>query len=199
MRETKFKSYLLEQAQISKGTRVLDLGCGTGTLAIMTKRVHPEAEIVGIDADSKILGIARDKAARAGVEVMLDQGMADQLPYADNSFDRVLSSLVLHHLSSENKRRTLREVFRVLSSDGRLHVVDFGLPRTLYSRLLARLTANSEEVAANIQGLLAQMFRQVGFEKVVETRQFMTVAGALSFYQGQKPYEKIKDQGVQAA
>ena len=186
MREKRFKGDLIEQAKITDGNRVLDVGCGTGTLAIMTKRIHPDAEVVGIDADSKILGIARDKAAKAGINVTLDQGMADQLPYADSSFDRVLSSLFLHHLSTENKERTLREVFRVLRSDGRFDVIDFGPPRTLYSRVLARLTAKSEEVAVNVKGLLPEMFREAGFEKVAETKQFMTVAGALSFYQGTK-------------
>jgi ubiquinone/menaquinone biosynthesis C-methylase UbiE len=187
MREKKFKTDLIEQAQVSSGSRVLDVGCGTGTLAIMTKELHPETEVVGIDADSKILTIARDKAAKAGINVTMDQGMADRLPYADGSFDRVLSSLFFHHLLTESKRRTLREVFRVLRSDGRLHVVDFGPPRTFYSRLVARLTARSEEVAANVQGLLPEMFREAGLEKVAETKQFLTVAGALSFYQGQKP------------
>lgn len=66
-------------------------------------------------------------------------------------------------------------------------MVDFGTPRTFYSRLVIRLTAGSEEVAANVQGLLPEMFREVGFENVAETKQFMTVAGVLSFYQGQKP------------
>ena len=187
MRETRFKTDLVEQAQMTQGSRVLDVGCGTGTLAIMVKQLHPEAEVVGIDADSKILGIARTKAAKGGFSLTLDQGMADQLPYADSSFDRVLSSLFLHHLTTENKRRTLGEVFRVLRSAGRFDVVDFGLPRTFYSRLLARLTANGEELAANVQGLLPEMFREVGFGNVAETKQFMTVAGALSFYQGQKP------------
>jgi ubiquinone/menaquinone biosynthesis C-methylase UbiE len=187
MREKRFKTDLIEQAQVSSGSRVLDVGCGTGTLVIMTKELHPETQVVGIDADSKILGIARAKAAKAGISVTLDQGMADQLPYSDNSFDRVLSSLFLHHLSTESKRRTLREVFRVLRSDGQLHVVDFGPPRTFYSRLIARFTARSEEVAANVQGLLPNMFREAGFEKVAETKEFLTVAGALSFYQGQKP------------
>ena len=180
------KRDLIRQAEITDGKRVLDVGCGTGTLAIMTKQIHPDAEVVGIDADSKILGIARDKAAKAGMRVTLDQGMADELPYADSSFDRVLSSLFLHHLSTENKRRTLREVFRVLRSDGRFDVVDFGLPRSLYSRLVAKLTARSEEVAVNVRGLLPEMFSQAGFETVAETKQFMTVAGALSFYQGTK-------------
>ena len=187
MREKRFKTDLVEQAQVSSGSRVLDIGCGTGTLAIMTKELHPDSEVVGIDADAKILGLARAKAVKAGVNLALDQGMADQLPHADSSFDRVLSSLFFHHLSTENKRRTLLEIFRVLRSEGRLDVVDFGPPRTFYSRWLARLTAKSEEVAVDVQGLLPEMFREAGFQNVGETKQFMTVAGALSFYQSQKP------------
>ena len=186
MREKRFKGDLIEQAQISNGNRVLDVGCGTGTLAIMTKQLHPESEVIGIDADSKILGIARAKAAKGGIRLTFDQGMADQLPYADSSFDRVLSSLFLHHLSTENKGRTLREVLRVLRSGGRFDAVDFGPPRTFYSRLVARFIVNNEEVAANLQGLLPEMFREAGFQDVLETKQFMTVAGALSFYQGLK-------------
>lgn len=113
--------------------------------------------------------------------------MADQLPYADISFDRVLSSLFLHHLTTDNKRLTLREVFRILRPGGRFDVVDFGPPRTFYSRLVARVTADNEEVAANLQGRLPEMFREAGFQNVLETKQFMTIAGALSFYQGRKP------------
>ncbi|MGH9872279.1 MAG: class I SAM-dependent methyltransferase [Pyrinomonadaceae bacterium] len=186
MREHRFKGDLIEQAQMSNGMRVLDIGCGTGTLAIMVKQVHPEAEVFGIDADSKILALARAKAAKASLNLTLDQGMADQLRYADSSFDRVLSSLFLHHLTTENKRRTFREVFHVLRPGGRFDVIDFGPPRTFYSRLVARITANNEEVAANLQGLLPEMFRGAGFQNVLETKQFMTLAGALSFYQGQK-------------
>ncbi len=186
MRESRFKTDLIEQAQIGNGNGVLDVGCGTGTLAIMTKQLHPEAEVVGIDADSKILRIARAKAAKASINVTLDQGMADQLPYPDSSFDRVISSLFLHHLSTEDKQRTLREVLRVLRTGGRFDVVDFGPPCTFYSRLVARITVNNEEVAANLQGLLPEMFREAGFQNVAETKQFMTIAGALSFYQGQK-------------
>ncbi|MFN2511857.1 MAG: class I SAM-dependent methyltransferase [Pyrinomonadaceae bacterium] len=133
MRAHRFKGDLVEQAQMSNGMRVLDIGCGTGTLAIMVKQVHPEAEVFGIDADSKILAIARAKAAKASLNLTLDQGMADQLPYADSSFDRVLSSLFLHHLTTENKRRTFREVFRVLRPGGRFDVIIWPAANLLFS------------------------------------------------------------------
>jgi SAM-dependent methyltransferase len=113
--------------------------------------------------------------------------MADQLPYAADSFDRVLSSVMLHHLSTDNKRRTLAEVLRVLLPGGGLHVVDFGPPRTLYSRLVALVAARSEEMAANVRGRLTELFREAGFEGVEEAGQFSSVAGALSFYRARKP------------
>jgi ubiquinone/menaquinone biosynthesis C-methylase UbiE len=187
MREERFKRRLIEQAGIRGGHRVLDLGCGTGTLAVMVKQAHPGAEVVGLDGDAKVLEIARSKADMAGVELTLDQGMAYQLPYADGSFDRVLSSLMLHHLTTDNKRRTSGEVFRVLRTGGGLHVVDFGPPRTLYSRLVAFLAARSEEISVNVKGQLPGMFREAGFEQVEETGQFATIAGALSFYRARKP------------
>lgn len=186
MREKRFKSDLIEQAQVSIGSRILDVGCGTGTLAIMIKKLHPKTAVVGIDADPKILRLAQAKATKAGLDLILDQGMSYELPYADNSFDRVLSSLFLHHLTTQDKLRTLLEVLRVLRPQGRFDVVDFGPPCTFYSRLVARITVNNEEVAANLQGLLPGMFREVGFQNVLETKQFMTVAGSLSFYGGQK-------------
>lgn len=186
MREATFKRCLVEQAQISKGDHVLDIGCGTGTLAVMVKQAHPQAEVVGLDGDAKVLEIARTKAAKAEVDLLFEQGMSYQMPYQDNSFDRVLSSLMLHHLSTDNKRRTLLEVFRILRPGGELHVVDFGPPRTLYSRFVAFVAARSEEAAINVKGLLPEIFREAGFEQVEETGHFMTVAGALAFYRGRK-------------
>ena len=187
MREDRFKRRLVNQAEIRGGHRVLDLGCGTGTLTIMSKQSHPGAEVVGLDGDAKVLEIARRKAVKARAEIFLERGMAYQLPYADDSFDRVLSSLVFHHLTSHNKRQTLTEVWRVLRPGGGLHIVEFGPPRAFYARLTALITARSEEMAANVHGLLPEMFREAGFERVEETGQFMTVAGSLSFYRAQKP------------
>ena len=114
MRESVFKRRLVEQARIERGHRVLDLGCGTATLTLLLQQKHPGAQVVGLDGDPKVLEIARGKAARAGIPIVLDRGMAFELPYADGCFHRVLSSLLFHHLTQENKLRALREVFRVL-------------------------------------------------------------------------------------
>src|SRR5690242_19115334 len=131
MCESVFKEQLIRQARIRSGERALDLGCGTGMLTLRLKQVHPDAEVVGLDADSRALRIAEAKAATArdALQVTFDRGMAFALPYPDDAFDRVLSSLLFHHLTHENKERTAREVVRVLRPGGELHVADWGKAR----------------------------------------------------------------------
>jgi ubiquinone/menaquinone biosynthesis C-methylase UbiE len=114
MREKAFKDRLLQQATIAAGQRVLNLGAGIGTLALMAKQRFPRAEVVGLDGDDAVLALARDKAARASLGVTFDRGLSFALPYPDASFDRVLSSLLFHHLTRDQKARTLREAIRVL-------------------------------------------------------------------------------------
>src|ERR671924_629326 len=80
MPERAFKQRLIQQAQIRAGHAVLDVGCGTGTLAIMAKRAHPDATVVGLDGDPKILAIAARKVAAAGLDIPLHHGMAFELP-----------------------------------------------------------------------------------------------------------------------
>jgi ubiquinone/menaquinone biosynthesis C-methylase UbiE len=165
---------------------VLDLGCGTGTLTLLIKQMHPETKVIGLDIDPKVLAIARAKAAKAGVAIALQRSMAFQLPYADNSFDRVLSSLVLHHLTTDNKRRTLREVYRVLRPGGELHVVDFGKPYSPFTYLLSVVIQRFEEATDNVKGLLPEMFRTAGFDAVDELAHYTTIVGGLSLYRAQK-------------
>lgn len=187
MREHKFKRHLVDQAQIRRGYRVLDLGCGTATLTILIKEIHPESEVVGLDGDQEVLKIARAKAARAGVDITLERGMAFELPYFDNVFDRVLSSLVFHHLTRDNKVRTLREVCRVLRPGGELHVVDFGKPNNALTYLISLIVVRFEETSDNLKGLLPEMFRSAGLDEVEESARYTTLLGPLSLYRARKP------------
>jgi ubiquinone/menaquinone biosynthesis C-methylase UbiE len=187
MRESTFKRHLIKQAQIEGNHRVLDLGCGTATLTILTKQIHPGAEVVGLDGDEKVLKIARAKVAKAGMDISLDHGMAFDLPYSNSSFDRVLSSLVFHHLTRENKRRTAKEVFRVLRPGGELHIADFGKPNNALMYLISLVARRHQESLDNFKGLLPEIFREVGFEQVEESARYMTVFSTLSLYKARKP------------
>lgn len=187
MQESKFKTRLIRQAQIENGHWVLDLGCGTGTLTIMIKKAHPRAEVFGLDADLKALETARAKAKKAEVEITFQREMAFELPYPDEYFDRVLSSLVFHHLHHENKKRAFQEVYRVLKPAGELHVFDFGKPHSPLASAIALIFSRLEEAADNIQGLLPEMMRSEGFEQVAEPARYTTLFGTMSFYQARKP------------
>jgi len=185
-RESTFKRNLVEQARIEKGHRVLDLGCGTATLTILIKKAHPEAEVVGLDGDPKILEIARSKVTKAGLDISLDYGMAFELPYPEDSFDRVISSMVFHHLTHENKVRTVKEVLRVLRLGGELHVADFRKPQNALMYLPSLIIGRLEETSDNLKGLLPEIFRNAGFE-VEETARYMTMFGTIALYRARKP------------
>jgi SAM-dependent methyltransferase len=189
MREREFKRRLVEQMRIEAGQRVLDVGCGTGTLALLIKRDHPGSEVVGLDPDSQILAIARYKAERSGAQVRFEVGYADRLPYPDISFDRVTSSLVFHHLSHELKIRALQEAFRVLRSAGELHVADFGRPTSTLMRVAlvpVRLVDGLGTRRDNVAGRLPAFMSEAGFREVAETARFQTPFGPVCIYRASK-------------
>lgn len=186
MPEKQFRRDLVAGARIAPGHRVLDLGAGTGTLAIMIKQIQPEAHIAGLDSDTEILAIAREKASRAGVDITFDLGNASALPYPAESFDRVVSSLVFSLLSREDKQLAIREAYRVLRKGGELHIADFGPPHTRWGRWVAPLMRRFERMADNLDGCLPAIFREAGFENVVEVARFATVFGTLAILSGRK-------------
>ena len=186
VRDKRYKSRLIEQAQIQPGMRVMDLGCGTGTLAIMAKQAQPNADVVGLDADPEMLKMAYAKKNQEKLDVKFDVGFTNDLPYPDASFDRVLSSIMIHHLKTPDKEKTAREIYRVLKPGGQLHVIDFGKPSTLYGKLLGPFLHKFEEANDNIDGKLPIMFREAGLN-VQEKGDFWTFFGDLTFLAGYKP------------
>lgn len=184
--EKTLKRRLIERASIQAGQRVLDLGCGTGTLAVMIKQLVPEAQVTGLDADDEVLSIARSKAEEARLDITWDRGLSYDLPYPDNSFDVVVSSLVTHHLTSADKLRTFKEVYRILRPTRWFHIVDFGRPFNVTTRVQAAIIKNFEEVADNVEGRIVPMLIEAGFESAREAENVNTVFGPVWFYQAHK-------------
>jgi len=187
MREMRFKRHLAEQAAVRAGQRVLDVGCGTGTLMILLKQTHPQVEVLGADIDPRILAIARAKVARAQVRVTLEESSATILPYPDASFDAVFSSLMIHHLCTDDKMRLFAEAKRVLKPGAGLHIADFGAPRHAYARLIRPLMRRLEQAADNLDGKLPNMLSAAGFNEVRETAYFLTLFGTLTLFQASRP------------
>lgn len=188
-REGRFKEMLVEQAAPEPGQRILDLGCGTGTLAIQVKEREPSAEVVGLDADREMLDQARRKAERAGVELKFTEGMSNELPFEDATFDRVLSTLFFHHLDPGPKRVTAREIARVLRKDGELHVADWGQPSdpVMAAAFLGiRLLDGFENTAENYRGELPKIFEEAGLKGAEQTNRIRTLLGTLALYRASR-------------
>lgn len=188
-RERRFKALLVAQLGLHPGMRVLDLGCGTGTLTLEIKRACPGAEVSAIDGDRDAIAIARRKIEAAGATIELQQALATELPFADASFDRVVSSLVFHHLDRETKRNALREVVRVLSTGGELHVADWGRPHGPVMRaafLGVQLLDGFLTTRDSVEGILPRLFADAGLHDVKETQRLRTPLGTISLYRARR-------------
>ena len=175
-REEAMRRMTLDLAQLQAGESVLDVGCGTGALTRLAReRVGESGKVYGIDAAPQMITVARRKAARRNLAIDFQVGLIEQLAFPDDSFDVVLSSLMMHHLPEELKRQGLTEIARVLKPGGRLLILDF-LPRqTLETHkghvrhqgshaFLAQLLHAGKEMGG-IQNL-PPMMKEVGFSQV---------------------------------
>ena len=181
-REATFRSALIEAASISAADRVLDLGCGTASTAIQAKQLRPNAHLVGVDADPSILALARQKAAAHGLEVELREAVASDLPFADGTFDKIVSSLFFHHLNTRQKLEALRECRRVMRLGGGLFVADWGKPRTVAARvgfLVVRLLDGFEVTHDNAEGRLPELIEEAGFKHVEAARSIDAATGTI--------------------
>lgn len=128
-RERNMREKVLQLARLQPGEMVLDVGCGTGTLAITAKQhLGSQGSIFGIDASPEMIARARKKAKKAGVDVSFNNGLAEALPFEAAQFDAVLSTVMLHHLPRSAREQCSREIKRVLKPGGRVLVVDFPEP-----------------------------------------------------------------------
>lgn len=187
-RERTFKTALLRQARLTTGMTVLDLACGTGTLALMVAAVEG-VQVTGVDGDPAVLAIARRKAAAAGLAIEYQQGLSDRLTFPEKQFDRVLSSLFFHHLDDAAKRSTLAEVYRVLKPGAELHVADWGRSANPVMRLAflgIQLLDGFRTTASSVNGKLLGMIGEAGFSDAVEMRRFSTMFGTMSLYRAMK-------------
>jgi ubiquinone/menaquinone biosynthesis C-methylase UbiE len=137
-REGRFREFMLRLAELKAGESVLDVACGTGTLAIAAKRkVATDGSVIGVDASVEMIERARIKAERVGLDLTFVEAAAQELPFGDDRFDVVTGTLMLHHLPKPARSSFAREARRVLKPGGRLLLIDFGKP--LRKSLLPRL------------------------------------------------------------
>ena len=164
-RDRSLRERLVDLARLAPGEAVLDVGCGTGSLALAAKRrVGDEGTVVGFDASPEMIALADRKAARERADVRFETAAAERLPLADGTFDAVLATLMLHHLPGPVRRECAREAIRVLKPGGRMLAVDFSMPSPRKGGLLARLHRHG---GVSVDKMVA-LLRDAGF-RIEET------------------------------
>ena len=180
-RELHWRGAMLDLLAPRPGEMVVDVGCGTGSFAILLKKRHPRVDVVGIDPDAQALAIAREKANREGTEIDWRQGFADALPA--QSADAVTSSLVFHQVPLAGKRSSLAAMHRALKPGGRLVLADYSRQSGLM-RLLCRLTVQRldgvEDTQPNADGVLPGLIEDAGFAEVQERDRVHTATGTIA-------------------
>lgn len=191
MQEKKMKMQLVHQASLQSGQSVMDLACGTGTLALMLQQSQPGVHVIGLDADSKILSIAKKKMQENRADsIHFVEGFSVQIPFSDNRFHHVFTSLFIHHLTMKKKLESFKEVRRVLKPGGQLHVLDFEKPQNVLMRaafLPVQFLDGFETTSPYVQGIIPDLLKKTGFAAIEETRQFPTIVGTLRAYKAYKP------------
>ena len=186
--EKTFKADLRRHAAIKPDERVLDLACGTGTMTVAFKKEQPEAQIYGLDGDARILSIAEEKAVRNGVTIEFTNAISTNMPYADGFFDCVVTSLFFHHLTRENKIKTLEEILRILKSGERLLIADWGKAASFQTRLSQRVITwlDGETTRDSFEGRLPSFITEVGFDEVQEIGMTNTIGGTVRLHKAVK-------------
>ena len=184
MREATFRGRLGAQvlAGLPRGATVVDVGCGTGTHAIaLAMAAEPAgATLIGVDGDPEVL--ARARAKPWADKVQWRKGLATALPMPGAGADRVVMSLLLHHLDTAGKRTALAEAVRVLRPGGRLHLADWGRPRDPLMRAAAwalQRVDGAEGLREHLEGAVPVLLADAGFVAVAVHDRLRTGWGSL--------------------
>ncbi|MFE7639992.1 class I SAM-dependent methyltransferase [Kitasatospora sp. NPDC057518] len=191
-RERLWRSLLAMHAAPRPGDVIVDVGCGTGSFAVLLGRAEPQATVVGVDPDPAVLRLARRKAAAAGIEPDFRTGMGDAVDevVGAGTADTVVSSLVLHQCPVPMKQAVLAAMHRTLRPGGKLVIADYGRQRTAAMRLAFRIVQfadGKEDTQPNADGILPRLIAEAGFEGVREVDTVATVTGSMSFYTARRP------------
>ena len=184
---TRLHGALVAHAELGDGQWILEIGCGTGKLSILAKRTWPTVEVVGMDPDPLALARAQRKAKKLH-GIRFDQGYSQALPYTDASFDRVLSSLMWHHLDPEAKTATAAEIRRVLRPGGRLILADFAgdLARGVHGFMAQRMM-KSGHLQDNRDDAIPELLTAAGFEVATLPTLRHRIMGTIAFYRAIRP------------
>ena len=182
-RERSVREMTIGMAQVKPGDKVLDVGCGTGSLTLVAAaHAGTTGEVHGIDASPEMIVVAQKKAKRAGLDVDFQIGLIEQIAFPDNYFDIVLSSLMLHHLPDDLKERGFDEIRRVLKPGGRFFAVDFEPPTSPVVRHIVSHLLQHRMMHVDVRGYVPMM-EAAGLKNVEVGK---TKYGMLSFVRGSK-------------
>ncbi|WP_068021213.1 class I SAM-dependent methyltransferase [Nocardia mexicana] len=177
---------LIVQAELRDDHRILEVGCGTGNLTLRAKRTRPGAEVIGADPDPRALARAERKVH--GLRgIRFEHAYVQQLPHEDREFDRVLSSLMFHHLDADAKTAMAAEVLRVLRPGGRLHLADVGGPMTPADGPAARLMLRTGHIDDNLGDAIPRLLREAGLDCTVVASHRHRRLGRVTYYRATRP------------
>lgn len=183
MRQGRWRPRLVERAVGSGApTRILDLGCGTGEMALAIARASRAVTLIGVDGDGDVLKRAAVKARAAGVKLELHEALADHVPLPDTDVDCVVSTLMFHHLELSAKCAALEEARRVLRPGGRLLICDIGRasdPLMRAAFFAVQLLDGFSNTRAHARGELPEIISQAGFSDVTVFGRYRTGGGTL--------------------